>query len=261
MKDLDPRRIAHLERVHVPPPDAPLVGWRPLIVQVLLFVGAAVSYFAVRNLTEGSEATADANAGHIVSFERWLGVEWETALQGLIVDHDLLVDLANWIYIYGHWPLIGITLVGLFLRAPAEYRILRNAMFISGGIGLVIFAMYPVAPPRFGALDVFDTVTNRSDSYRTLQPPGLINRYAAMPSLHFGWNLLVGIVIWRVASSRLLKAFAVVIPVAMAFAVVVTGNHYVADVVAGGAVALVGLACAMVIASAPATAPSDRVGT
>jgi hypothetical protein len=261
MKHTDPRRIAPLHRVHVPPADAPLVGWRPLLVQVLLFVGAAVSYFAVRNLTQGSEATADANAGHLVSLERRLGIDWESALQGLIIDHGWLVALVNWIYIYGHWPLIGITLVVLFLRAPAEYRILRNAMFISGGIGLVIFAMYPVAPPRFGALDVLDTVTDRSDSYRTLQPPGLINKYAALPSLHFGWNLLVGIVIWRVASSHLLKAFAVVIPVAMAFAVVVTGNHYVADVVAGGAVALVGLACAMVIASAPAPAPSDRVGT
>ena len=260
MKDIDPRRIAPLRRVNVPA-DAPLVGWRPLLVQVLLFVGAAVSYFAVRDVTQGSKATADANADRIISLERSLGIGWETALQGLIIDHDHLIDLANWIYIYGHWPLIGITLVGLFLRAPAEYRILRNAMFISGGIGLVIFAMYPVAPPRFGALDVFDTVTNRSDSYRALQPPGLINKYAAMPSLHFGWNLLVGIVIWRVASSRLVRAFAVLIPIAMAFAVVGTGNHYVADVVAGGAVALVGLACALVITSAPSSAPSDRVGT
>lgn len=261
MKDSGRRRIAPLRRVRVPPPDAPLVGWRPLLVQALLFVGAAISYFAVRNLTEGSRAAADANAERIISLQSRLGIGWETILQGLIIDHDLLIDLANWIYIYGHWPLIGITLVMLFLRAPAGYRILRNAMFISGGLGLVIFATYPVAPPRFGALEVFDTVTDRSDSYRALQPPGLLNEYAAMPSLHFGWNLLVGIVVWRVASSRLLKAAAVVMPVAMAFAVVVTGNHYVADVVAGGALGLVGLTCALVIASAPATARSDRVGT
>ena len=261
MKDIDPRRIVPLHRVRVPPADAPLVGWRPLLVQVLLFVGAAVSYFAVRNVTQGSEASADANADRIIALERWLGIDWETALQGLIIDHDLLVDLANWVYIYGHWPLIGITLVCLFLRAPADYRILRNAMFISGAIGLVIFARYPVAPPRFGALEVFDTVTDRSDSYRTLQPPGLINRYAAMPSLHFGWNLLLGIVVWRVTSNRLLKAAAVVVPVAMAYAVVVTGNHYVADVIAGGAVALAGLACALVIASVPASARSERIGT
>lgn len=261
MKDTGSRRIAPLGRAHVPPQDASLVGWRPLLVQVLLFVGAAVAYFAVRNVTQGSQASADANADAIISLERWLGLGREAALQETIIGHDLLVDLSNWIYIYGHWPLIGITLVWLFLRVPSEYRILRNAMFISGAIGLVIFARYPVAPPRFGALDVVDTVTNRSDSYRTLQPPGLINRYAAMPSLHFGWNMLVGIIVWRVASSRLLKAGAVIVPVAMAFAVVVTGNHYVADVVAGGVVALAGLACALVIASAPASRRADRIGT
>lgn len=98
------------------------------------------------------------------------------------------MDLSNWVYIYGHWPVIGITLVWLFLRAPDDYRLLRNAMFVSGAIGLVLFALFPVSPPRFGVLELVDTVTERSDSYRALQPPGLINRYAAFPSLHFGWN-------------------------------------------------------------------------
>lgn len=236
-------------RVHVPVPRRPgLIGWWPMLLQVLLVTAAAIAYFLVRDLTQGDVAVAEANADRIVSLERALHIDGEIRVQDLIIDHDWLVNLANWIYIYGHWPVIGITLVWLFLRAPSEYRILRNAMFISGGIGLVIFVLYPVVPPRLGVLDIVDTITQRSSSYRTLQPPGLINRYAAMPSLHFGWNLLVGIVIWRATSRRLLHVVAVLMPVAMGFAVVVTGNHYVADVVAGGAVALIGLACALVIA-------------
>lgn len=235
-----------------------LLGVRPLIVQVVLVSAAAVAYFGVRNLTQGSLAAAEEHAESIVSLERALRIDWEDAAQDMVIGHDWLVTLANWVYIYGHWPVIGITLVWLFLRAPSEYRILRNAMFISGGIGLVIFALYPVVPPRLGILDVVDTVTQRSSSYRTLQPPGLINRYAAMPSLHFGWNLLVGIVIWRATSRRLWHVVAVLMPVAMGFAVVITGNHYVADVVAGGAVALIGLACALVIAADPAPAASGR---
>lgn len=233
------------------------LGWRPLLIQIALVTAAAVSYFGVRNLTQGAFGIAEVNAERIVSFERFLRIDLEGWLQGLVIDHDRLVDLANWIYIYGHWPVIGTTLVWLFLRAPDQYRILRNAMFVSGGIGLVIFALYPVVPPRFGILDVVDTVTRRSDSYRTLQPPGLINRYAAMPSLHFGWNLLVGIIIWRATSRRTLHVLAVAMPVAMAFAVVATGNHYVADVVAGAAVALIGLACALVVAAGPAPATSS----
>ncbi len=226
-----------------------------MLVQVALIVGAALAYFAVRDLTEGSEATALANAERLISFERDLGIDIEVWLQGLIIERDWLVDLSNWIYIYGHWPVIGITMVWLFLRVPEDYRLLRNAMFLSGAIGLMVFASFPVAPPRFDVLDVADTVTRRSDSYRTLQPPGLINRYAAMPSLHFGWNLLVGVVLWKISAlrvsgvvgRRVLRVAAVAMPAAMAFAVVVTGNHYVIDVIAGGLVALIGFAVAMLV--------------
>ena len=140
------------------------------------------------------------------------------------------MTLANWVYIYGHWPVIIMTLAWLFVRAPAEY-LLRNAMFISGAIGLVIFVLFPVAPPRLGVLEIVDTVTQRSNSYRTLQPPGLINRYAAMPSLHFGWNLLVGDHgLARVAPAGGCAPCAVVMVAAMGLAVVVTANHYVVDV-------------------------------
>jgi hypothetical protein len=224
-----------------------LVGWRPLLVQVALVTAAALCYFAVRNVTQGAEVPAQANARSILSVERTLHLDIEDRCQDLIIDHAWAVNLANWVYIYGHWPVIGITLVWLFLRVPDEYRLLRNAMFVSGAIGLVIFALFPVAPPRLGVLELVDTVTERSDSYRALQPPGLINRYAALPSLHFGWNLLVGIVIWRVSTSRVMHVVAVLMPVAMGLAVVTTANHYVLDVVAGAVVALIGLAAAFLM--------------
>lgn len=233
------------------------VRWRALLLQVALVLGAVLCYFGVRDLTQGDRVAADENAERILSVERALHIHVESWFQGLIINHDWAVDTANSVYIYGHWPVIGITLVWLFLRAPDEYRLLRNAMFISGAIGLVIFALFPVAPPRLGVLDLIDTVTERSGAYRALQPPGLINRYAAFPSLHFGWNLLVGIVIWRATTSRALRVVAVLMPIAMGLAVVTTANHYLADVVGGGVVALIGLAAAFAIARAPAgaTAP------
>ncbi len=236
------------------------VHWGSLLGQVALVVAAALAYFLVRDLTEGAVATAEENAERLMSVERALRIDWEVAIQGWIIGHDRLVDLANWIYIYGHWPVIGITLVFLFLRVPDEYRLLRNAMFISGAIGLVVFALFPVAPPRLGILDLADTVTERSSSYRTLQPPGLINRYAAMPSLHFGWNLLVGVIVWRVTTNRWLRAAAVALPVLMCVAVVATANHYVIDVVAGAVVALIGLAAALALRRAPIRVGSHRIG-
>jgi hypothetical protein len=224
-------------------------------VQFLLVAGAALCYFAVRGLTQSSLDAALANARALVRLEGRLGLEWEHAAQALVVEHEALVRAVNAVYMYGHWPVIALTLGVLFARAPDRFYLLRNAMFVSGAIGLVIFALVPVAPPRLGVLDLVDTVTQGTSEYRTLQPPGLINRYAALPSLHFGWNLLVGIVVWRATRNPWLRAAAVLVPVAMAFAVVATANHYVIDVVAGGAVALVGLAVATRL---PAVVPTPR---
>lgn len=226
------------------PPGPVFPGWRPLLVQFLLIAGAALCYFAVRGLTQSSLDAALDNARALVRLEGYLGMEWEHAAQALVIDHETLVRIVNAVYMYGHWPVIALTLGVLFARAPDRFYLLRNAMFVSGAIGLVIFALVPVAPPRLGVLPLVDTITVGTGEYRTLQPPGLINRYAALPSLHFGWNLLVGIVVWHATRNRWLRAASAAVPVAMAFAVVATANHYVIDVVAGGAVALVGLAVA-----------------
>jgi hypothetical protein len=117
-------------------------------------------------------------------------------------------------------------------------------MFISGAIGFLFFALLPVAPPRLFDPALVDTVTERSDAYRALQPPGLTNQYAAFPSLHFGWNLLLGIVLFKATASVLLRVSAIVGPLAMGAAVVLTANHFVLDLAGGAAVVLVGYAVA-----------------
>jgi membrane-associated phospholipid phosphatase len=223
-------------------------GWWPLFVQFALVVMAAMAYFLVRGVTEGALETAQANARTLVDVEALIGLKREGFIQAGI-DHDhTLVTLANWVYVYGHWPVIFVSLVWLFLRAPDRYYVLRNALFISGAIGLIFFVTLPVAPPRLDVLDLTDTVTRFSDSYRTLQPPAFTNAYAAFPSLHFGFNLLVGITIWQASRNAFARTFAVVMPMAMAWAVVATANHYVIDVFGGAVVALTGLALSVYLA-------------
>jgi membrane-associated phospholipid phosphatase len=224
-------------------------GWWTLLVQFAMVGAGALCYFGVRGLTQSSAELAQRHAADVVALEANLGLLHETALQGWFTGSAQLVTAVNWVYIYGHWPVIIGALVWLFLRHPGEYYTLRNALFISGAIGLVIFVLYPVAPPRFGALEVIDTVTQRSQSYRAFQPPGLTNQYAAVPSLHFGWNLLVAISLWRASDHPGLRAFALAIPPAMATAVVATGNHYILDVIAGAVVALTGLLVARMLPS------------
>jgi hypothetical protein len=212
--------------------------------EVVLVTFAILVYFGVRNVTVGSEPTARANALSLYDLERALGIAWEGAIQGLVMGSDTLVTLTNWVYIWGHWPVILSTAVVLYLTRRAHYRLLRNAMFVSGAIGFLFFALLPVAPPRLLDLGLDDTVTQRSSSYRALQPPGLTNQFAAFPSLHVGWNILVGIVVFTATTVLAIRVVAVLLPLAMAFAVVATANHFVLDVAGGLALVLVGLLAA-----------------
>ena len=202
-------------------------------------------YFRVRGLTEGSVSVAVAHAHDIAAIEQRLGIDVETAAQGPVQGTPGAEALINWVYIWGHWPVIVATMVWLAWRHRRVFLRLRDGMLVSGAIGLVVFAYYPVAPPRLADGDVVDTVTRSSDSYRVLQPPEFVNQYAAMPSLHAGWDLLVGLAILGAAATVGLKAVGVLMPVLMTLAVVATGNHFVLDVVAGVLLALLGLAVAL----------------
>jgi hypothetical protein len=231
-----------------PPPRRIQPRIPPRVVrEIVLVAGAIVAYFGVRNLTAGGVDAAFANAEGLVRLERALGLDWESRLQDAIGWSDSVVTLANWVYIWGHWPVILATAAALLAFRRNGYYVFRNALFISGAIGFVFFALFPVAPPRLLDLGLVDTVTEQSHAYRALQPPGLTNQYAAFPSLHAGWNLLVGIVLFRTSANLALRAFGVVSPLAMAVAVVATANHYVVDVAAGYVVVLVGLAGALLI--------------
>jgi hypothetical protein len=153
-----------------------------------------------------------------------------------------LVDAANAVYMFGHWPMLIGGGILLFRYRRAHYYRLRNVCLLSGLIGLFIFALFPVAPPRLTNLPLVDTVTQGADGYRQIFPASLVNQFAAMPSFHAGWNLVLGIVIFQATRSRLLRAFAVALPAAMMIAVVATANHFVADVLVGVMIVLAALA-------------------
>lgn len=220
----------------------PVVGFS---LQLSLLLGAVFSYFAVRGITEGSETVAIENGYEILAFEDALGIAVEDQMQNVVLTSQFLVDLSNWIYIWGHWPLISITLFWLYLAQRGQFYLLRNAMFISGGLGLIIFAMYPVAPPRLLEDVVVDTISSYSHSYRILQPPDLVNQFAAIPSLHVGWNLLVGIFLFKGSSRILVRICGITSPILMAIVVITTGNHFVIDGFIGASVAMIGYALAM----------------
>jgi hypothetical protein len=246
--------------VHLPPKLEDSVR-RGFLHEAALVAGAILAYFLVRNLTVGSAEDAFANAGHLVDAEEWLGIDWEEGIQSAVVGHDVLVMLTNWVYIWGHWPVILGTATALYLWRHDRYLVLRNALFVSGAIGFFFFALFPVAPPRLLELGLVDTVTEQSNAYRALQPPGLTNQYAAFPSLHVGWNIVVGIVLLTTTTHLAVRIFAVGAPAAMAFAVMATANHFVLDVAAGIVVVLIGLAAAFAVERRGRAATLDASGS
>jgi hypothetical protein len=213
--------------------------------QVLVVALGIFVYFRIRGITDASVDVARAHADDIVSLERSLGIDVERVVQAPVAASQTLATAANWVYVWGHWPVILATMVWLMWQHRDAFRRLRDGMLVSGFLGMAVFVSYPVAPPRLVDLGLVDTVTESSEAYRYLQPPAFVNQYAAMPSLHAGWDLLVGLAILSAAATVGFRAVGALMPVLMVWAVVATANHYVLDVVAGIVLALIGHAVAL----------------
>lgn len=218
------------------------IRWATVAREVVLVAVAALLYSLVRGLTDDRVELAYANAERVMSLESDLGIFVEPEVQGAIVGSPLAVDLANAIYI-AYWPIVIGVAVWLLFARRAMFALYRNALLISGLFGLAIFAAFPLAPPRFAGGFV-DTIAAESAGYRSFNASALVNEYAAMPSMHFGWVLLVGIAISTLAANRVVRAAGVVLPLLMLGSIVVTGNHYLLDAVVGGVIVLAGLGLA-----------------
>jgi hypothetical protein len=222
---------------------------RRSLAELALVTISFLLYFLVRGAVVDRADEALRHGRDIVALERLLGVYWEPALQDLILGHEALVRLFNAVYFWFHFPLICAVGVWLYHQDRGHYTLTRNALLISGAIGLVIYNAYPVAPPRYlPELGLLDTMAVYSRvNYEMQELRAFVNPYAAVPSLHFGWNLLLGVGVFLATRNLWWRLFAVVMPAGMLAAIVVTGNHFILDAVAGTAVCLVGLAAAVAL--------------
>jgi PAP2 superfamily len=211
--------------------------------EVLLVVIAFQAYRLVRLATEGDRTTALRHAELILRWEHSLGLSWEHGVQSVTLRHDALVDVANTWYTWAFWPVVTGAMFVLYVLRPELYRRYRNAVLLSGAIGLVVFALFPVAPPRMLGGFV-DTVHLFSSTGGLAHPTGFTNEYAAMPSFHVGWLVLVGVVTMPAIPRRALRPLLLVPAGVMFVVVMATANHFVLDGVAGAGLALFSLAAA-----------------
>lgn len=223
-------------------------GKSTIVTEASFVYGAYLFYYMARGLVKDQVTLGHANAREVINFERQIGLFIEPGLQQFAIRHEEIVNLMNWVYVWCHWPFLVGVLVWLFLKVPDEYAVYRNALLISGAIALVIFTLYPVAPPRFmPSFGFIDTIEQRSYSQHVLLPSGLANKYAAVPSLHAGWNLLMSIALFRHSRGAAAKTVAAVMPVLMLSSIVLTGNHYIIDGFIGHALAVLGLVLAIAL--------------
>jgi membrane-associated phospholipid phosphatase len=211
---------------------------RPGLFRELTVLGAgALVYFGGRKVVEGSRARAVRDARWIIELEQWLGVDIEHAVQRA-TDDGVLRTIGNLSYVWLHWPLLIVVLVVLYHHDRHLYRRLRDAMFASGAVALVIFGVFPAAPPRFMPGFV-GTVSDEARRHFVPTPLEWSNPYASFPSFHVGWTLIACLALAAAVGRRRWAALAMVPALLVGVAVVSTGNHYLVDAVAGAVIALV----------------------
>lgn len=218
------------------------------ILETALVFGIMIVYFLIRGGLPVRAAEAFARANQVIQLEQRLGFFVELEWQGKITDSEMTMKLANWVYVWGHMPVLIFAAVWMYVRNRARYRVYRNALILSGFVGLIGYALFPVAPPRLlPEWGFVDTVAALTKENYEMQPGFFINHYAAVPSLHFGWALLIGIGLIDADKNLLIRAFAVVSTVAMFFAIVLTANHFLFDMIIGSAIVLLALAIAQAV--------------
>lgn len=215
------------------------------ITKEIALIGACYLTFAlVKNLTDPSPVLkAVANGWGVLKLESALALNFEATMQQIIsrISHGAMVA-TTYFYVVGMWLGLVATAVYTFAKHRSIYLNLRRTFVFSMIFGAIVFAIYPLAPPRFmPGLGMTDTVAllgldpaPHSDSAISY------NRFAAMPSLHYAWALLVMVAAFRVGGvwfkigGFLYQAF-------MFVAIIATANHYVLDAVAGAILLMVAL--------------------
>ena len=205
--------------------------------------GVYAVYLLVRRavVNERGRAAARRNAERIVALERQLGIDFEPALQALLLPRRRLVAVLNVAYVTLNVGLTVGWLTRLFRRRdPAFHRLRRAAVAATLG-AQPIFLLFPVAPPR--TLDHFiDTILDVSGVDLERGPIGqLYDPIAAMPSIHITYAVVTATGIAGTSRSPLARAVAPAYPPLVAVVVFATANHYVLDAVAGAALGLAGL--------------------
>jgi PAP2 superfamily protein len=202
---------------------------------------AAFALYAVYELVRGfgSEdfAAARLHTADIVALEQHLGLYVERGVQTASLAVPGLGSLLGFLYLALHLVGTGAFLVWVHRRRREAFALVRTTIMLATAIALVGYVLYPAAPPRLAGLGFDDAVSSHTKLNLSSDVLGaLYNPIAAVPSLHFGYALIVGVGLAALARRRWVKAIGALYAPAMLYIIVATGNHFLFDALAGGLV-------------------------
>ncbi|MFD4033302.1 phosphatase PAP2 family protein [Streptomyces sp. NPDC058637] len=229
----------------------------PLVRELLLVVGLFLVYKLGRQAANGHVEEAFRNAGHVWDLERTLRLPGEGAVQSVLLHSQTLVQAANTYYATVHFPATVLFLVWLYLRRPRHYVWSRRILAVLTGAALALHLVFPLAPPRMlppaGLVDT-GQVYGPTVYGNTPATDSMANQFAAMPSLHFGWALVVAIGLIAATRSRL-RWLWLLHPLVTLLVIVGTANHYWLDALVVSALLGVAFAALRLPRPAPVRAP------
>jgi hypothetical protein len=228
--------------------------------QVGLFVLAYLLYSIGRWITVGDLDVAKANADWIMDAEHAVGVATEGTVQRAL-DGTWILWVLNHLYLAAQLVVLPGSLFFLYKKSRPLYEKLRNTILATWLLSLPIYAAFPVAPPRLADVGLVDTITQQTgfalDSKLTTS---FYNELAAVPSLHVGFAVAIGIALAAAVGNRWLKALLLMWGPIIGLAVVATGNHFVFDIVAGVLVSAAGYGVGTLVARSKGRRPTISGG-
>ena len=216
-------------------------GWIDVLRQVALFGAAYLAYRLVRGLVEADANAAFAHAYELISLERTLHLFVEPSVQAWASGSHALMDFSSWLYVNAQTTVTVSALIYLYLRHNRNFYFVRNMFMIAMAIALVGYTVFPTAPPRFipewGFIDSVSDLTGVHVSHASALASTLLNPYAAVPSMHVAFALMIGWPLARLSRRRIVKVLWLLYPFLMAFVIVATANHFIVDAMLGAVTA------------------------
>ncbi|MBD3552030.1 phosphatase PAP2 family protein [Streptomyces sp. SP18CM02] len=216
----------------------------PLVREFLLVAGLFLAYKFGRRAANGHVEEAFRNAGNVWDLERALHLPGEGAVQGLLLHSETLTHAANTYYAAVHFPATALFLVWLYWRRPGHYVRSRRVLAALTAAALALHLLFPLAPPRMlptaGLVDT-GQVYGPTVYGQTPATDTMANQFAAMPSLHVGWAVMVAVGLIAATRSRW-RGLWLLHPAITLLVVVGTANHYWLDAVVVVALLAVALA-------------------